>query len=78
MRRVVILALALAAATALTQTPTVTCQTSGSYRHCWDTHGNTVLTEQRSPGGYTHSWTPDGKAFTTWDHNGLTTTWPTR
>jgi hypothetical protein len=58
--------------------PTLTCETRGNVRHCWDQRGNTVLTEERSPGGYTHSWTPGGKAFTTWDHNGLSTTWPTR
>jgi hypothetical protein len=41
---------------ALAQTPSLTCQDSGNMRHCWNERGETVLTQERSPGGYTHSW----------------------
>jgi hypothetical protein len=78
MTRAIIWALiALAGAAAVAQTPSLTCQDTCNMRHCWNERGETVITEQRSPGGYTHSRTADGKAFTTWDHNGLSHTWPT-
>jgi hypothetical protein len=72
---VLVLVLALIGGPALGQT--LTCQNTGNMRHCWKERGETVITEERGPGGYVHSWTPDGKAFTTWDHNGLSHTWPT-
>ena|SRR5271166_5246648 len=52
MSRLVALAFALAAAPALAQTPTLTCETGGAYRHCFDHHGY-ESTEERSPGVHT-------------------------
>ena len=57
MMRIVPVALALASVSA-SAGPTLTCETRGDIRHCWDSHGNTVITEERS-GDYTHGW--DGK-----------------
>jgi hypothetical protein len=62
---------------ALAQTPSLTCETSGSYRHCFN-HQGYDSTEQQSPGGYVHGWDNRGHAWTTWDHNGVSTTWTTR
>jgi hypothetical protein len=87
--RTIVLALAslaLAAAPASAGPPTLTtprgasemtCEISGAYRHCFDHHGY-ESTEQQSPGGYTHGWDSTGHRWTTWEHNGTTTTWPTR
>jgi hypothetical protein len=47
MIRLVVLALALAAATASAQTPTLTCETRGDTRRCFDHHGY-ESTEERS------------------------------
>jgi hypothetical protein len=77
MTRILALALALAAAPASAQTPTLTCEASGSYRHCFDHHGY-ESTEQQSPGGYVHRWDNRGKTWTEWTHGGQTYTWPTR
>ena len=52
MTRVLALTLALSTAPALAQTPTLTCETSGAYRHCFDHHGY-LSTEERSA-DYTH------------------------
>jgi hypothetical protein len=71
MLRTLALVLALAAAPASAQT--LTCETSGSYRHCFDHHGY-ESTVQSSPGGYTHGWDNRGKAWATWEHNGQTYT----
>jgi hypothetical protein len=73
--RILSLALALAPAPAWPE-QTLTCETSGAYRLCFDHHGY-ESTEQRS-GDYTHGWDSKGHAWTTWDHNGHTYTWPTR
>jgi hypothetical protein len=35
------------------QAPTLSCETFGVYHHCRDSHGNTVVTEDRS-GEYVH------------------------
>jgi hypothetical protein len=70
------LALALSTAPVLAQTATLTCETSGAYRHCFDHHGYTS-TEERS-GDYTHGWDCEGRAWTTREHDGHIYTWPTR
>jgi hypothetical protein len=70
--------LALAFAIALTSPAvgqTLTCETSGAYRHCFDHHGY-LSTEERS-GDYVHGWDSNGHAWTTWQRDGRTTTWPT-
>jgi hypothetical protein len=54
----------------------LTCETSGSYRHCFDHHGY-LSTEERS-GDYVHGWDSQGRRWTTWEHDGRTCTWPTR
>jgi hypothetical protein len=77
MIRLVALVIALATS-ASAQTPSLTCQDAGNLRHCWNQRGETVLTQERSPGGYTHSRDNQGHAWTSWNHNGLSTTWPTR
>ena len=76
-RPVLALALALSAVPAVAQTPTLTCETRGDIRHCWDEHGNTVVTEE-PPGEYVHSHDNRGGAWTTLQHDGRTVTWPTR
>jgi hypothetical protein len=69
------LALALAlTGPALSQT--LTCEVSGSYSHCFD-HRGYLSTEERR-GDYIHGWDSEGHAWTTWERNGRTTTWPTR
>jgi hypothetical protein len=75
-RPVLVLAFALWAAPALAQPSGLTCETRGDIRHCWDKYGNTVLTEERS-GDYVHGHDRGG-AWTTWEHDGRTETWPTR
>jgi hypothetical protein len=75
MTRVVALAFALVAAPA-SAGPTLTCETSGAYRHCFDHHGY-ASAEERS-GDYVHGRDSQGHAWTTWEHNGRTETWPTR
>jgi hypothetical protein len=77
MRLVVIWTLiALAAAPALAQTPPLTCETRGAYRHCFDHHGY-ESTEELS-GDYVHGHDNQGRTWTTWDHDGRSETWPTR
>jgi hypothetical protein len=56
---------------------TLTCETHGDIRHCWDERGNTVVTEERH-GDYIHGHDNRGGAWTTWEHNRCTETWPTR
>ena len=70
------LASLIATAPALAQPSGLTCETSGAYRHCFDHHGY-LSTEERS-GDYVHGWDSEGHAWTTWEHDGRTTTWPTR
>jgi hypothetical protein len=65
----------IAAASGFAQTPTLTCETSGAYRHCFDHHGY-ESTEERS-GDYVHGRDNRGGAWTTWEHDGRTYTWPT-
>jgi hypothetical protein len=55
---------------------TLTCETQGDRRHCFDHHGY-LSTEERS-GDYVHGWDNQGRAWTTWEHDGRTYTWPTR
>jgi hypothetical protein len=74
MIRVISFALALAAARA--SAGTLTCETQGDTRHCFDHHGY-LSTEERN-GDYTHGWDNQGRAWTTWEHHGHTYTWPTR
>jgi hypothetical protein len=78
MTRVIALAFAslVAATPASAQPPTLTCETRGAYRHCFDHHGY-ESTEERS-GDYVHGWDNRGKAWTTWEHDGRAETWPTR
>ena len=56
--------------------PTLTCETRGDIRHCFDHHGY-ESTEERS-GDYVHGWDSQGRRWTTWEHDGRTCTWPTR
>jgi hypothetical protein len=74
MMRIVSLALALAAAFA---GPTLTCETRGDTSHCWDERGNIVIVEERS-GDNIHGHDNQGRAWTTWVHNGRAETWSTR
>jgi hypothetical protein len=56
-----------------------TCSTQGVTTHCWDTAtGRTLSTTEQGAGGYAHTWTPDGRAWTHWDHDGRSYTWTTR
>jgi hypothetical protein len=56
-----------------------TCQTTGKLTHCWDSNtGALHSTIEQSNSGYSHTWTPQGENFTTWDHNGLSNTWRTK
>ena len=75
MTRILALALALSTAPALEQS-TLTCETQGDRRHCFDHHGY-LSTEERS-GDYVHGHDNRGHGWTTWDHNGRTYVWPTR
>jgi hypothetical protein len=76
MTRVLALAFALATAPAAAG-QTLTCETRGDTRHCFDHHGY-LSTEERGAGGYTHGWDNEGHRWTTWEHDGRATTWPTR
>ena len=76
-----VLALALAALVgvvfgSVAQTPTLTCETSGAYRHCFDHHGY-LSTEERS-GDYVHGWDRKGRAWTEWRQGDRAYSWPTR
>jgi hypothetical protein len=55
---------------------TLTCETSGAYRHCFDHHGYLSI-EQRS-GDYVHGWDSNGRRWTTWEHDRRSYAWPTR
>jgi hypothetical protein len=77
MTRVLALAFVLTAFPASAEQPTLTCETRGDIRRCWDDHGNTVVTEERS-GEYVHGRDNRGGAWTTWEHGGRRETWPTR
>jgi hypothetical protein len=55
---------------------TLTCETRGDTRHCFDHHGH-LSTEERS-GDYVHGGESQGRAWTTWERDERTTTWPTR
>jgi hypothetical protein len=55
---------------------TLTCETSGAYRHCFDHRGYESTEERR--GDYVHGWDSNGRRWTTWEHDGRTVTWPTR
>jgi hypothetical protein len=75
-RAVAIAALLLASSAFAGET---TCQDDGRYVRCWDAQtGATVSTTEQGAGGYSHSWTPQGHEWTTWDHNGSSHTWQTR
>ena len=76
MTRVVALALTLTMIDSQSHGQTLTCETSGDRRHCFDHHGY-ESTEERS-GDYTHGHDNQGRAWTTWEHDGRTYTWPTR
>jgi hypothetical protein len=53
----------------------ITCQTEGRYTHCWDAQtGATVSTTEHGPGSADHTWTPDGRQWTTQDGH----TWQTQ
>jgi hypothetical protein len=67
--------MALLAATPATA-QTITCETQHDIRECWNEHGETVITEERSR-EYTYGHNNQGHAWTTWEHNGRTYTWPT-
>jgi hypothetical protein len=56
-----------------------TCQSDARYTRCWNSQtGATISTTERGAGGYSHTWTPDGRAWTTWEHDGTDHTWRTR
>jgi hypothetical protein len=48
---------------------TLTCETRGDIRHCFDHHCY-LSAEDRGAGGYTHGWDNQGRAWTTWEHDG--------
>jgi hypothetical protein len=73
-RRRLALALVMTGGRALAQT--LTCETSGAYRHCFDHHGYESTEERR--GDYVHGWDSNGHRWTTWEHDGRTYTWPAR
>jgi hypothetical protein len=75
MRRVLFLALALTAAPAAAG-EMLTCETQGDRRHCFDQHGY-LSTEERS-GDYVHGWNNRRGAWTEWEHDGRTYSWPSR
>jgi hypothetical protein len=68
------LALVLIGGGSLAQT--LTCETRSDTRHYFDHHGYESTEERR--GGYVHGWDSEGHAWTTWEHDGRTYTWPTR
>jgi hypothetical protein len=75
MIRALTLAVALAlGGSAVAQT--LTCETSGAYRHCFD-HRGYESTEERS-GDYVHGWGAKGHAWTEWRQGDRTYSWPTR
>jgi hypothetical protein len=45
----------------------IRCETSGCrYTHCYDANtGALVSTTEHGPGSTDHTWTPDGRAWTT-------------
>jgi hypothetical protein len=55
---------------------TLTCETQGDTRHCFDHHGH-LSTEERS-GDYAHGWDSEGHAWTEWRQGDRTYRWPTR
>jgi hypothetical protein len=71
------LALALALMAAPAFAGTLTCETQGDRRHCWNEHGDTVVTEERS-GDYVHGHDNRGGAWTEWRQGERTYVWPTR
>jgi hypothetical protein len=77
MMRATTLILLLAASPALAET---TCKDEGRMTHCWDTlTGRTISTTEHNPGSsYSHTWTPDGRAWTTEQREGTSHTWRTR
>jgi hypothetical protein len=76
MTRALVLALVFAASPAVAQSPTLTCETSGAIRHCFD-HHSYLPTEERS-GDYVHGWDSTDHAWTQWRQVDRTYTWPTR
>jgi hypothetical protein len=70
------MALAIALATTPARAGELTCEMRGDIRHCFDHHGY-ESTEERS-GDYVHGHDNRGRAWTTWEHDGRTETWPTR
>ena len=76
MIRILALALAFAMTGPSLKGQTLTCDISGSHRHCFDHYGY-LSTEERS-GDYVHGWDSEGHTWTTWEHDGRTYTWPTR
>jgi hypothetical protein len=68
--------LALAVAAVPVQAQTLTCETQGDRTHCFDHHGYLSTEERR--GDYVRGHDTLGRAWTTWQHDGRTTTWPTR
>jgi hypothetical protein len=75
MRRILALALGIAM-TVHSLGQALTCKTQGDRRHCFDHHGY-LSTEERS-GDYVHAHDTQGRAWTRWEHDGRTHTWPTR
>jgi hypothetical protein len=56
----------------------LTCDSGSKTTHCWNSRtGAVVTTSEQGAGGYTHTWDAQGRAFTTWDHNGQIHTWRT-
>jgi hypothetical protein len=76
MTRILPLAFAFVLAAAPASAGTLTCDTRGDIRRCFD-HRVYESTEERSR-DYVHGWDNQGRAWTTWEHNGRTYTWPTR
>jgi hypothetical protein len=55
---------------------TLTCETQGDRRHCFDHHGYESVEERGRD--YVHGHDNQRRAWTTWTHDGRVETWQTR
>lgn len=77
MRRICVAALPLLLLSTAATSQELTCeQVTPNLRRCFDQHGY-ESTEERD-GDYVHGHDSLGNRWTSWDHNGRTTTWPNK
>jgi hypothetical protein len=69
-----VLALVVATSPALGQS--LTCETRGDTRHCFDHHG--YLSTEEQSGDYTHGWDSEGHAWTEWRQGARAYWWRTQ